>query len=72
MNASLYPRPLLAFLNIAAQGMNGTAVKLTQIEAEKLELDEMDVTKTSEMISEYPDIIVGVKIGHVELLFDRL
>jgi len=55
---------VLAFLNIAAHGISGTEIKLTQIEAEKHDLNEMDVTKTSEMILEYPDIIVGVKIGH--------
>ena len=57
---------VLAFLNIAAQGINGTEIELTKIEAEKHDLNEMDVKKTSEMILEYPDIIVGVKIGHFE------
>ncbi len=55
---------VLAFLNIAAQGINGTEIELTKIEAEKHDINEMDVAKTSEMILEYPDIIVGVKIGH--------
>lgn len=55
---------VLAFLNIAALGINGTEIELTKIEAEKHDLNEMDVAKTTEMILEYPDIIVGVKIGH--------
>ena len=57
---------VLAFLNIAAQGINGTEIELTKIEAEKHDINEMDVAKTSEMILEYPDIIVGVKIGHFD------
>jgi len=55
---------VLAFLNIAAQGINGTEIELTKIEAEKHDINEMDVAKTTEMILQYPDIIVGVKIGH--------
>ncbi len=55
---------VLAFLNIAANGISGTEINLSQIEAARHDLNEMDVEKTSEMILEYPDIIVGVKIGH--------
>lgn len=66
---------VLAFLNIAALGINGTEIELTKIEAEKHDLNEMDVAKTTEMILEYPDIIVGVKIGHFKgeswVPFDR-
>lgn len=57
---------VLAFLNIAAQGISGTEIELTKIEAEKHDLNEMDVAKTAAMILEYPDIIVGVKIGHFQ------
>lgn len=55
---------VLAFLNIAAQGINGTEIELTKEEAEKRDLSGMDVGKTTAMILQYPDIIVGVKIGH--------
>lgn len=55
---------VLAFLNIAGQGLNGTEIELTKLEAEQLALKDMDVSQTSEMILQYPDIIVGVKIGH--------
>ncbi len=57
---------VLAFLNIAANGISGTETTLTKIEAEKHDLNEMDVQKTEETISKYPDIIVGVKIGHYD------
>lgn len=57
---------VLAFLNIAAQGITGTEIELTKIEAEPYYLKDMDAAKTSEMILKYPDIIVGVKIGHFE------
>lgn len=57
---------VLAFLNIAADGISGTEIELTKIEAEKHDIQNMDVAKTSEMILEYPDIIVGVKIGHFQ------
>lgn len=55
---------VLAFLNIAAEGLDGTEIELTKAEAEKHDLNQMDVAKTAAMILEYPDIIVGVKIGH--------
>ncbi len=55
---------VLAFLNIAAEGLDGTEIDLTKLEAEKRDLNQMDIAKTSAMILEYPDIIVGVKIGH--------
>lgn len=66
---------ILAFLNIAADGISGTETTLSKIEAAKHDLDEMDVQKTDEMIGEYPAIIVGVKIGHFDgeswAAFDR-
>ncbi len=49
---------ILAFLNIAAYGMTGDSAQH--------DLDEMDVEKTAEIIQQYRDIIVGVKIGHFE------
>jgi len=49
---------ILAFLNIAAYGMSGDDLQH--------QLSEMSVAKTSAMILKYPDIIVGVKIGHFE------
>ncbi|SDF04330.1 dihydroorotase [Pricia antarctica] len=57
---------VLAFLNIAADGISGTETTLSKIEAAKHDLDEMDVQKTDKTIREYPDIIVGVKIGHFD------
>jgi len=57
---------VLAFLNIAADGISGTESTLSKIEAAKHDLDEMDVRKTDEIIEKYPDIIVGVKIGHFD------
>ena len=57
---------ILAFLNIAADGISGTETTLSKIEAAKHDLDEMDVQKTDGTIREYPDIIVGVKIGHFD------
>jgi len=57
---------VLAFLNIAANGISGTETTLTKIEAETHDLNDMDVQKTEETIREYPDIIVGVKIGHFD------
>ena len=57
---------VLAFLNIAADGISGTETTLTKIEAAEHDLNEMDVQKTEEMIREYPEIIVGVKIGHFD------
>ena len=49
---------ILAFLNIAGTGMSG---KQTQED-----INDMDPAKASEAIQKYPDIIVGVKIGHYE------
>lgn len=49
---------ILAFLNIAASGMTGDSAQH--------DLNEMDVEKTAEIIQQYDDIIVGVKIGHFE------
>ena len=57
---------VLAFLNIAADGISGTESTLSKIEAAQHDLDEMDVQKTEGTIREYPDIIVGVKIGHFD------
>lgn len=57
---------ILAFLNIAAYGINGTEEELTKIEKAKHDLDEMDVEKTVEITRKYPDYIVGVKIGHFD------
>lgn len=57
---------ILVFLNIAAHGISGTEVSLTQIEDAKHDLDEMDAIKTMEIIKAYSDIIVGVKIGHYD------
>jgi dihydroorotase len=66
---------VLAFLNIAAQGLDGTEIEPSKSDAEKYELNEMDVAKTATMILQYPDIIVGVKIGHFKgkswVPFDR-
>jgi dihydroorotase len=49
---------ILAFLNISGAGMSG---KQTQED-----IGEMDPAKASDVIQKYPDIIVGVKIGHYE------
>ena len=49
---------ILAFLNIAGAGMSG---KQTQED-----IDDMDPTKAVAAIQKYPDIIVGIKIGHYE------
>ena len=57
---------VLAFLNIAADGISGTESTLSKIEAAQHDLDGMDVQKTEGTIWEYPDIIVGVKIGHFD------
>ena len=47
---------ILAFLNIAGCGMTG--------DDQQEDIDEMDVSKAVKCISEYPNIIVGIKIGH--------
>lgn len=49
---------ILAFLNIVGTGMTGDSLQH--------DLNGMDAEKTVEMIREYPDYIVGVKIGHFE------
>jgi dihydroorotase len=49
---------ILAFLNIAGSGLSG---KPTQED-----LNDMDPQKAWESIKKYPDILVGVKIGHYE------
>jgi len=49
---------ILAFLNIAGNGMSGSPAEQ--------EMADMDPYMTSLMIKKYPDIIVGVKIGHYE------
>ena len=58
---------ILAFLNIAANGMSGNP--------DQQAINEMDGTMTALTIQKYPDDIVGVKVGHYEGLdwapFDR-
>lgn len=49
---------ILAFLNIAGTGLSGKATQEN--------ISDMDPDQASEMIAKYPDIIVGVKIGHYE------
>ncbi|HOF21276.1 MAG TPA: amidohydrolase/deacetylase family metallohydrolase, partial [Bacteroidales bacterium] len=47
---------VLAFLNIAGSGMTGFP--------SEEDINDMDARMTSLVIGQYPDIIVGVKIGH--------
>ncbi len=47
---------ILAFLNISGSGMTG--------DDQQEDIDEMDVGKAVKCIETYPDIIVGIKIGH--------
>jgi dihydroorotase len=47
---------ILAFLNIAGEGMTGAT--------REQDKDDMNADSTSRVILENPDIIVGVKIGH--------
>jgi len=47
---------VLAFLNIAGSGMTGFP--------SEEDINDMDAHMTSLVIKQYPDIIVGVKIGH--------
>ncbi|NND05533.1 MAG: amidohydrolase/deacetylase family metallohydrolase [Saprospiraceae bacterium] len=58
---------VLAFLNIAGYGMTGDSIQADH--------DEMKVREAVNLIKEYPDDIVGVKIGHYEgkswIPFDR-
>lgn len=49
---------ILAFINIAGSGMSGNP--------DQQDINEMDVNQTALAIQQYPDIIVGVKIGHYE------
>jgi dihydroorotase len=47
---------VLAFLNIAGSGMTGFPTEE--------DMNDMDARMTSLVIKQYPDIIVGVKLGH--------
>ncbi len=47
---------VLAFLNIAGSGMSGHPTQEN--------LQDMDPEKALEMLQRYPDILVGIKIGH--------
>jgi len=49
---------ILAFLNIAGSGMSGKQMQE--------DINDMDAVKASEAIQKYPDVIVGIKIGHYE------
>lgn len=49
---------ILAWLNIAGSGMTGSPYEQ--------DLNDMDAHITSMMVKKYPDIIVGIKIGHYE------
>lgn len=49
---------VLAFLNIAGSGMSGNPTQQN--------IHDMDADKTAQLIQQYPDIIVGIKIGHYE------
>ena len=49
---------ILAFLNIAGKGMNG--------DPGQQDVNDMDSKMTSLMVQEYPELIVGIKIGHYE------
>lgn len=49
---------ILAFLNIAGTGLSGKPAQE--------DLADMDPVKADETIKKYPDILVGVKIGHYE------
>jgi dihydroorotase len=49
---------ILAFLNIAGSGMSGKPMQE--------DLADMDVNSAVETIHKYPEIIVGIKIGHYE------
>jgi dihydroorotase len=48
---------ILAFLNVFAPGMVGTA-------AEQEDMKALEIEKADETIKKYPDLIAGVKIGH--------
>lgn len=49
---------ILAYLNIAGGGMQGDPMQQ--------DVFDMDAQKTAETILAYPDLLVGVKIGHYE------
>ncbi len=49
---------ILAFLNIAGAGMSG--------DPDQQDINDMDSKMTSLMVQQYPQIIVGIKIGHYE------
>jgi dihydroorotase len=49
---------ILAFLNIAGVGLSGKPAQE--------DILDMDPDKAAELIQKYPDIIVGIKIGHYE------
>lgn len=49
---------ILAFLNIAAYGLSG--------DDRQNDLQEMNVGKSIAMIRQFPDVLVGVKIGHYD------
>jgi len=49
---------ILAFINIAGNGMTGSPYEQ--------DMNDMDAYMTSLTIKKYPDVIVGVKIGHFE------
>lgn len=49
---------VLAFLNIAGVGMSGNPTQEN--------IQDMDADKAVAMIEQYPDLIVGIKIGHYE------
>ena len=48
---------ILAFLNVFAPGMVGTA-------AEQEDMKALEIEKADETIKKYPDLIAGIKIGH--------
>ena len=49
---------ILAFLNIAGSGMRGSPYEQ--------DMTDMDAYMTSLVAKKYPDVVVGVKIGHFE------
>jgi len=49
---------VLAFLNIAGAGMSG--------DPDQQDVSDMDSKMTSLMVQKYPQVIVGIKIGHYE------
>jgi len=49
---------VLAFLNIAGSGMSG--------DPDQQDINDMDSKMTSLIVQKYPEIIVGIKIGHYQ------